>query len=364
MLIDALKTEKPGYNPSEKTIQPTFERVENDTKGKLLITMTSSNITRIQQAINVAVSSDRKLMLVGRSMESNFQTAHNLGYLDVPPHLVVPMEEVKHFPDHKLLILIAGSQGQPGSALSRVANNDHRFVSLEKDDAVVFSADPIPSTEAAQNALIDQLTKMGVDVYYPSSLDPLHVSGHAAREEVKLMIGLARPKYLMPIGATFKQMKFFAKVVAELGYGEDQVMLAEDGRVIEVTQLGVSLGELIPTKNIYVDGLGVGDVGSVVLRDRQVMADEGVVIVMMPVDAHTGDLAGEVDIISRGFVFEKEAEELLHQAKMQVEKVVKRDNRGGVNFRFIKRSVEEMLEKFFYEKLKRQPLILPVLVEV
>ncbi|MBI4037289.1 ribonuclease J [Candidatus Daviesbacteria bacterium] len=364
MLIDSLRIERPGYNLSERTIEPTFTKIEAEAIGKLLITTNSSNITRVQQAINVAVKAGRKVALVGRSMEANFQTARNLGYIDVPPHVVIVPDEIKRFADNKLMLIIAGSQGQPGSALSRVANNDHRFVTIKPGDSVVFSADPIPSTEAAQHDLIDRLTKLDANVYYTDITDALHVSGHAAAEEIKLMINLARPKYLIPIGSTFRQMKVFANMCGNLGYGRDKILLPDDGQVVEIGRGKVAMNGKISTQNVYVDGLGIGDVGSIVLRDRKVMAEEGIVLVIVPIEARTSKLGGEPDIVSRGFVFEKEAGELIEGAKNLVKSVLADHPEAILDWRFTRQHIEENLEKYFYEETGRRPMVLPVVVEV
>lgn len=364
MTIDCLRVEKQGYNLSEKTIQDSFSSIEKETSGKLLITMTSSNITRVQQAINVAWASGRKIVLSGRSVENNFQVARDLGYLDIPPGLVVTQEAIKRFPDNKILILIAGSQGQPGSALSRAANNDHKFITLKKNDAVVFSADPIPMTESTQHALIDTLTRLGVDVYYSAMMSDLHVSGHAAQEELKLMVNLAKPKYILPIGGTFRHMKSFARMAKGLGYKDDQVFLIQDGQVLEIQSDKVFINGKVNVSNVYVDGLGVGDVGSIVLRDRQVMSEEGIVIVVVPIDQQTGLIAGEPDIIQRGFVFEKQSEDLLLAGKKIVKSCLSDHGSGPIEWRYARHHIEESLEKFFYEETKRSPLILPVIVEV
>ncbi len=364
MLIDGLGIEKPGYNLSEKTIQPTFEEIVAKTNGKVLITTTSSNITRIQQAVNVAVKFNRKVAFVGRSMDGNTQVSRDLGYLDVPPNIVIAPDEIKRTPDNKLLILIAGSQGQPDSSLSRAANNAHKFVYLKKNDAVIFSADPIPSSESAQYALIDKLTLLGVDVYYSGLGDTLHVSGHARAEEIKLMINLAKPKYIMPIGATFRGMKLFSKVCQEMGFKEDEVLLAEDGQIINLSHEKAELGQKMKTQNVYVDGLGVGDISNVVLRDRMVMSEEGIVLVIVPIDAHTSKLTGDPDIVSRGFVFEKESEELINRAKNVVKSALADHPDGMLDWRFTRHHIEENLEKFFFEETKRRPMVLPVLVEV
>lgn len=364
MLIDALRSEKKGYNPSERSIQPIFERIVDKSQGKVLITMTSSNMTRIQQAINVASSRGRKIAMVGRSMETNFQVARDLGYIDVPPNLIIAPDEIKRFPDNKLLIIIAGSQGQPDSSLARAANNDHKFVTLKKNDAVIFSADAIPSSESSQSALIDTLVRHGMEVYYSAITDGVHVSGHATAEELKTMLSLAKPRYVLPIGATFKQMKAFSNLALDLGWQENQILLLEDGQSIDVRPQGITMGEKFAVNNVYVDGLGVGDVGNIVLRDRQVLAEEGIVMVVVPIDVSSGRLAGEIDLISRGFVFEKESEGLLEDAKRMVKEDLTREHKGSMDWRFARRHIEELLEKFFYEETQRRPMILPVVVEI
>lgn len=363
MLIDCLRVEKSGYNLSEKKIEGTFTQVEKETASKMVITMTSSNLTRIQQAINVAVKSGRKLALSGRSMENTFQVGRDLGYLNIPPGLVIAQEEIRRFAENKIMILIAGAQGQPGSALSRAANNDHKYISLHKNDSVVFSADPIPSTESAQHALIDTLTKLGCNVYYTAMMDNLHISGHAASEEIKLMINLAKPRYLLPIGGTFRHMRAFANMLKDMGFEEDQVLMAKDGDVIELSRGRAQITKSLSISNVYVDGLGVGDVGTVILRDRQLMSAEGVVVVVVPVDQQTGQVAGEPDIITRGFVFEREAEDLLEAAKEIVKSYLKSHPDAPVDWRYLRHEIEETLDRFFYEETKRNPLILPIVVE-
>lgn len=364
MTIDCLRVEKQGYTLSEKAIEPTFESIEAKTPGKVLITMTSSNVTRIQQAINVAYNSARKVALSGRSMENNFQVARDLGYLDVPPGIMIDQSEVKRFPDNKIMVLIAGSQGQPGSSLSRAANNDHKHIQLKKGDAVVFSADPIPSTESAQYALIDTLTTVGCNVYYSALLSDLHVSGHAAAEEIKLMINLAKPKFLLPIGGTFKHMRAFSNMAQDMGYAENQVLFPKQGQVIELTKGNASLKGMIELSNIYVDGLGVGDIGSVILRDRQVMSEEGVVVVVVPIEKHTGKFASEPDVISRGFVFGEPGQDITDAAREIVKSCLADHSKGASDWRYLRKEIEDHLEKFFYEETQRKPLILPLIVEV
>ena len=364
LLIDCLRVEKPGFNKSESSIQGSFLAAAEETPGKLLITTTSSNVSRMQQAINVAVKTDRKVSLAGRSFESNFQVARDLGYLNVPPNLVIASEALTSYTNQKVLVLIAGAQGQPGSALSRAANGEHKQVKLQEGDAVVFSADAIPGSEAAQGAMIDNLTKLGINVYYSAITSDLHVSGHAAADELKLMVNLIKAKYILPIGGTYRHMKVFSKMAQQMGYEKDKILDIIDGDILNITKGSVKVNGKIEIKNVYVDGLGVGDVGSVILRDRQVMSEEGVVIVVLPIGQQSGRLEGEPDIISRGFVFEKEAEGLLDEARLIVKKSLDEHGKKISDWRFMRRMIEDDLEQFLYHATERRPLILPIVVEV
>lgn len=364
LLIDCLRVEKPGFNKSEKSIEDSFEKASGETPGKLLITMTSSNVSRMQQAINVAARLGRKVAIVGRSFENNFQVARDLGYLSVPPGLVVAPDAISSFAPNKLLILIAGAQGQSDSSLVRAANEEHKQIKLKEGDSVVFSADPIPSTESAQNALIDSLSRLGLNVYYSAVASDLHVSGHAALEELRLMVNLIKPKFLFPIGGTFRHMKAFSKMAMDMGYDKKQVLEAEDGDILEVKNEGIKLTGKIDVQNVYVDGLGIGDIGHVILRDRQKMSEEGVVVVVVSVDSHTGQPVSDVDIISRGFVFEEMAKELLEEAKQVVKETLQKHTHKTTDWRFIRKMIEDVLDKFLYRATERRPLILSVVVEV
>ena len=364
MLIDCLRVEKPGFNKSEKTIEATFEKAALETSGKLLITMTSSNISRMQQAINVAYRLKRKVAVVGRSFEKNFQVARDLGYLHIPPGIIIAPDAINSFHASKVLILIAGSQGQSDSSLARVANEDHKLVKLKNGDSVIFSADPIPSTESAQNALIDSLSRLGVHVYYSAVNDNLHISGHAALEELRLMINLAKPQFLFPIGGTFKHIKAFSKMAQTLGFKKEQVVDVESGDILEITKDRIKLAGRVEVQNVYVDGLGIGDVGHVILRDRQKMSEEGIVVVVVSVDARSGKLTSDVDIISRGFVFEEMAQEILDAAKAVVKDALIEHSHKSADWRFLRKVIEDGLGKYFYETTERRPLVLPVVVEV
>ena len=364
LLIDCLRVEKPGFNKSEKSIEGSFEKTALETKGKLLITMTSSNVSRMQQAINVAARLGRKVAIVGRSFENNFQVARDLGYLHVPPGIIIASDAISSFAPAKVLVLIAGAQGQSSSSLSRAANEEHKQVKLLEGDSVVFSADPIPSTESAQNALIDSLSRLGVTVYYSAVTSDLHVSGHAALEELRLMINLAKPQFLFPIGGTFKHMKAFSIMAEDLGFQKEKILQVEDGDILEIKKDSINLTGRVDVQNVYVDGLGIGDIGHVVLRDRQRLSDEGVVVVVVSVDSRSGKMVSEVDIISRGFVFEDMAKEILEDAKVVVGTALEKHVHKSPDWRFLRKIIEEALEKFLYSATERRPLVLPVVVEV
>src|SRR3989338_9806853 len=362
--MDSLRSEKAGYTQSEMMIESTFEAIEKDCKGKLLITVITSNITRIQQALNVALKSGRKVAVVGRSMVNNFQVARDLGYLNIPPNLIIAPDEIKRFADEKLMIIIAGSLGQPGSALSRAAHGDHKFISIKKSDTVVFSADPMPSAEVSQASLINEIAKIGCSVYASNTTPELHVSGHAAAEEIKLMIELARPKYLMPMGGEYRHMRTFAKLAKGLGYKENQILIPGEGEYLEIYPDRVNVAGKVDTTNVYVDGLGVGDVGDIILRDRQQMSAEGIVLVMVPIDRTSGKVIKEPDIISRGFIFGEGWEDVIEAGKEITKSALKDTLTIPIDHRYVRHEIQKSLEKFFYEETGRRPLILTNIVEV
>ena len=363
LLLDCLRIEKPGFNRSEKFIEGSFEAAALETPGTVLITTTSSHVSRMQQAIDVAERLGRKVALAGRSFENNFQIARDLGYLHVSPGLVIATDSISSFAPNKLMILIAGAQGQSGSSLSRAANEEHKQVHLKEGDSVIFSADPIPSTESAQSALIDTLTRLGVTVYYSAVQSDLHVSGHAAAEELKIIVNLAKPEYMLPIGGTYRHMKEFSRQFQQMGYKKQQILQPIDGDIIEISKDGVFPKGHIEVQNVYVDGLGVGDVGNIVLKDRQVMSEEGIVVVVVAVDKAAGHIKGDLDIISRGFVFGESGEDVLMEAKNLVRRTLESHKGKVSDGQFIRRLIEGELEKFLYQVTQRRPLIIPVVVE-
>lgn len=363
LLSDCLRSEKSGYTLSEQKIEETFEQQIEKCRGKLIITTQSSNISRIQQAVNVAQRHGRTVIFAGRSIEQNTEVATKLGYLTLPKGITGRVEDVARLPGNRVMVIATGSLGQDNSALARIANGEHK-IKIKDGDAVIFSQDPIPGSETGVDTLIDTLIKAGAEVYYSAILDDLHVSGHEAADGLKLMIALTSPKFVLPIGGTIRHMKQYAKLAESMGYKDGDIILPEEGQIIEFSRDSVRVAGRADVRNVLIDGLGVGDVGNVVLRDRLTMSADGIVMVIVPIEKSTGEIVGDVDIVSRGFVYMKESDALIGQAKEQV-RMTLAGHPGAVNdFRFIRQHVTEQLERFLFDATHRRPLILPVIVEV
>lgn len=365
LLSDCVRIEKEGYTLSERVIEQTFETAISNCPGKFIVTTQSSNISRLQQAITVALRHNRKIVLLGRSIDQAVEVAKRLKFLSIPHNAIISDRQVAKYPPKNLMLLVAGSQGQVDSALSRIANDDNKFVKIHSGDTVVFSSDPIPGNENAVYTLIDDLTRLGAKIVYTDILEDLHVSGHGGAQDLRLMAALTKPKYFVPIGGTYRHMRHYASLVTEMGNKPENVWLLENGQVLTFDHAGQArIGGRVEVKNILVDGLGVGDVGHVVLRDRQQMAADGIVIVIVPLAAATGALVGEPDVISRGFVYMREAENLIAQTKEVVKKAIHKHNHQNIDWPFIKRHLANALEEFFYRETRRRPMVLPVVVKV
>jgi len=365
LLSDCVRVESPGYTLSEKTIEDTLEKEIRNCTGKFLFTTQSSNISRIQQAVNVAIRNNRKIVFLGRSIEQNVEVTKKLHYLDFPDMFVVSEKHIKKHDPKEIAIIVSGSQAQPNSALSRIGGGIHKSVSISKGDVVVFSADPIPGYENAVHNLIDVLTAGGARVAYSEIIDSLHVSGHGSSYDLALMIGLTKPKYIIPIGGTIRQMKHYQELAKNMGYRENQIILPKDGDVLEFdNNRNMKTAERLDLKCIMIDGLGVGDVGNVVLRDRQTMANEGLVAVVVPIEQKTGIVTAEPDIISRGFVYVKESTLLINGAKRVVIESL-RLKRGRIfDWHFVRKQIEGKLEEYFYRETHRRPLVITVIIKV
>ncbi|HEY5600926.1 MAG TPA: ribonuclease J [Patescibacteria group bacterium] len=361
LMSDCLRAEKPGYTLTEKTLDDMFEREFQKSPKKIFVTTTSSNLSRVKQAIEIGAKFNRKPVLVGRSMEKAVNAGIKIGYFkDLK---IIPVDKTRGIPPNQLLFLVAGSQGQVGSSLSQIANVEHQ-VSVEKDDTVIFSADPIPGNFDAVHNVIDSLTQLGARVLYSDILDDLHVSGHAAANELLMMMGLLKPNYVMPISGTPRHMKAYSNLAKSMGYPENRIILLEEGQTIEVSRDRVTLGERVESKNIMVDGIGVGDVGNVVLRDRKILSADGIVVVIVPIDHQTGQVVGEPDVVSRGFVYVNESKKLMHDTKQVVKNCLTQHQGNVTDWRFLRGKIEDNLERFLYNETKRHPMILPVIIEV
>jgi ribonuclease J len=305
--------------------------------------------------------------LVGRSMVSNVQMAIELGYLRVPQGMLIPAEDINRVPAGKLLIICTGSQGEPTSALTKIANGDHRLVSIQPHDTVILSSTPIVGNEQAVYRNIDNLLRRGAEVLYQGKAQ-VHVSGHGSREEIKLMLALLKPRYVVPVHGEYRMLVEHARLAVSMGTPQENVIVAQDGDIIEASAKdGIRVVDHVPSGNVYVDGLGVGDVGQVVLRDRKALSQDGILVVVVTVNAETGEPIGGPDIISRGFVYERESEELMDAARARVINALRqaRQARGHTaDWGFLKNKVRDTLSEFIYERLKRRPMVLPLVVEV
>lgn len=364
LLSDCLRVEKDGFTKPEIAIQETFADLMRKTSGKFIVTTIGSSISRMGMAVEVAASQGRKIAFVGRSVIQNMEIATKLGYVKAPKNTIIRQEHLKKYPDSQVALIVAGSQGQEGSAMQRAAAGEHKFVQLNPGDRVVISSDTIPGNESAVYSLIDTLTKKGIEVSYSSVTEGLHVSGHGYRGELELMVRLTNPKAFFPIGGNIRHQHGYRKMVEALGYPSKNVFLPEEGQMLVLTDHHVKYGPKVDLKNIYVDGLGIGDVGKVVLRDRQVMAEDGILIVIVPIRHDSGKISGDIEVVSRGFVYMKESQELISEIKDQVTKTLVKNDGVVTDWGFLRKKIEGSLEKFLFAKTERNPLILPVVVEV
>jgi ribonuclease J len=363
MMGDSTRVESPGYTPSERVINDSFDKIFANAPGRIIIATFASLLSRVQQVIDTASRYQRVVALVGRSMVNNVQMAIDLGYLNIPQAMLIRAEDINKFPPERVVIICTGSQGEPTSALTRIANQDHRLVRIQKNDTVILSATPVPGNEKMVNRTINNLFRQGAEVYY-QAIANVHVSGHAAQEELKLMLNLLRPTYFLPIHGEYRQLILHAKLANSLGIPEDHIVIAEDGDIVEVTPNSIKIGEHVTCGNVFVDGLGVGDIGHIVLRDRQVLAQDGILMVVLTVDKETGlPLAGP-DIVSRGFVYVRDSEELLEKARERVLESFVGLNGHASDWSFVKDKIKHTLSEFLYEKTHRRPMILPLVMEV
>ncbi len=365
LMSESTNAERPGYTKSERSVGESFRGLFNSADGKRIIIATfSSNIHRIQQIIDHAVRTDRKVAVSGRSMVNVIAKAVELNYIRVPDGTLIDIEEVNKYPPEKVVVCTTGSQGEPLSALSRMSSGDHRQVTITPNDFIIISATPIPGNEKLVTKVVNDLMKQGAEVVYESMYE-VHVSGHACQDELKLMISLTKPKFFIPIHGEYKHLKKHAKLAIGMGVPEENIFISDIGQVIETDGVEMKFTGTVPAGRVMVDGYGVGDVGSVVLRDRKHLAEDGMMVIVATIERESGRVLAGPDIVSRGFVYVRESEELMDEAKALMKKVM--DNCNERNIRewgHIKSAMRDALSDYIYSKTKRSPMILPIIMEV
>jgi ribonuclease J len=363
LLADSTYAELPGYTPSETVVGETLERIISEAPGRVIITTFSSLISRIQQVINAAAKHNRNVFVTGRSMRDTTRIASELGYLNSPPNVIRRFDEISRFPHNKIVLLTTGSQGEPTSALVRIANRDNSQVKIIPGDTVVMSATPVPGNEALVNRTIDNLFRQGAHVVY-EKLAQVHVHGHGSQEELKLLLSLVKPKFFVPIHGEYRHLSLHAKLARNMGMPETNVFVLENGNILELDREKGKVAGRLPTGNVYVDGLVMGDLASVILRDRKLLSRDGIVVVIIAIDKEAGKIVGRPDIVSRGFVDMKEGEAILEQGRDLVKATLDRGDGRPLEWSFINAKVKDTLSKFFYEQTRRRPMILTTAVEV
>ena len=365
LLVDCTNVEKPGHVQSERIVASMFEEVFSRAKGKIIIAMFASNINRIQQAVNTAALFDRKVAVVGRSMAENIEIAEELGYLKIPDGIRIRVEEIPDRYPVEVVIMTTGSQGEPLSALTRIAMDDHKRVKIDKGDTVIISATPIPGNEDLVARTINHLFKRGANVIY-DPMAPVHVSGHGNRDDIRLMLNLTRPKYVIPVHGEHRHIARFLDLAEEMGIARDHTFAMEVGDVLEIDSRGARPAEKVAAGDVLVDGIGVGDVGDVVLRDRQHLAHDGMFIVVISIDRNTGTLVAGPDIISRGFIFMEEAAELIEEARAVVLETVENltSDDTATEWTNAKSDIRSAVGKLLYARTHRRPMVMPVIMEI
>ncbi|MDT8901360.1 ribonuclease J [Anaeroselena agilis] len=364
MLADSTNAERPGFTASERAVGATFDDAFRKARDRIIIATFSSNVHRIQQAIDTACKFKRKVAILGRSMVNVANIALEQGYLNAPEGVIIDVDEINNYPASQVVIMTTGSQGEPMSALSRMAMSDHKKVDIVPGDTIIISATPIPGNEKMVSRTIDYLLRQGADVIYEAT-SGIHVSGHASQEELKLMHNLVRPKFFIPVHGEFRHLVKHAKLAQDLGMPKENVFVAENGHVLEFSpDKGAMTGKVTAGK-VLVDGLGVGDVGNIVLRDRRQLSQDGILIVVVTMDKQRACVVAGPDIVSRGFVYVRESEQLMDEAREKVKHTLEKYETGGITeWSTIKTGVRDTLGKFLYERTRRRPMILPIIMEV
>ncbi len=364
LMADSTNAERPGFTPSERSVGVKFDEHFQQAQGRIIIATFSSNVHRIQQAIEAAHRHNRKVAVIGRSMQNVVGIAMELGYLTVPEGIMIDIDEIGNYPAEQIVVMTTGSQGEPMSALTRMAMGEHRKVEIYPGDTVIISATPIPGNEKGVAKTVDLLFRQGANVIYEKT-SGIHVSGHASQEELKLVHNLLRPKYFIPVHGEYRHLIKHKKLAESLGMPKENIFVGENGSVIEITPRGAAINGKVTAGKVLVDGLGVGDIGNIVLRDRRQLSQDGILIVVITVDKQHCTVVAGPDIVSRGFVYVRESERLMDEARDKVAAVLQRCEDSRVTeWAMIKSSVRETLSRFLYEKIRRRPMILPIIMEV
>lgn len=362
LMCDSTNAERRGFTPSEKVVGKAFESIFSDHSSQRIIVATfASNVDRVQQIINTAYSFGRKVVVEGRSMVNIIAIASELGYLQIPDNTLIEIDQLKNYPDDRTVLITTGSQGEPLAALSRMATGIHKKVKIQPNDLIVFSSNPIPGNEKAVSKIINDLYKQSAEVIFQDT----HVSGHACAEEIKLIYSLVHPKYSVPVHGEFKHRKAQAKIVEDLGMPKENILMISSGDILEIDEDGADVVGKVPVGSVFIDGLGIGDVGNIVMRDRQHLAEDGIIIVVLTLEAGSGELLAGPDIVSRGFVYVRESESLMEQAQNVLNDTVHDITKRGItDWGRIKTEIKDSLSDFVWKKTKRNPMIIPIIMEV
>ena len=364
LLSDSTNSERKGYTMSESTVGDVFDRLFVNCTKRIVVATFASNIHRIQQIVDSAVENGRKIAVCGRSMINNIETAVKLGYMKAPENTFIDIDLIKNYPDNRLVIITTGSQGETMSALTRMAAGEHKKVEITPNDLVIISATPIPGNEKLVSNVIDDLMQIGAEVVY-SALEDIHVSGHACQEEQKLILALTKPKFFIPVHGEYRQLKAHSETAKMMGVEPNNIFMSVNGRVLELNQNETKFTTSVPSGKILVDGLGVGDVGSVVLRDRQHLSQDGLIVIVMTMDNNTGEIVSGPDVISRGFVYVRESENLMDDVKKVIrEEVQMLENQGVRDWATIKSTLKDHVRDYIFQKTKRNPMILPIIMSL
>lgn len=365
LLQDSTNAERPGYTMSEKKVGESFLNLFRKAgKRRIVVATFASNIHRVQQIIDVAKHLKRKVAVVGRSLENLVQVGEELGYLNVPDNILISIDEIKNYTDDKLVIITTGSQGEPMSALTKIANGEHKKVTASPNDYVIISATPIPGNEKMVGNVVNELMKRDVEVIYEKMYE-VHVSGHACQEELKLMMGIVNPKFFIPVHGEQKHLRKHAKLAEAMGISKKNIFVGDIGNYIEISEKGIKQLENVPSGAVYVDGYGVGDVGNIVLNDRKHLSADGIIIIVATIDSESGDILCGPDIVSRGFVYVRESEELINSARDLACRVIDETyNSRQHDWNTIKTNLRDEISHMMYEKTKRNPMILPIIMEI